>query len=74
MTHYSRKERLESALSPKRQQVAVRTSKTPSLALAEAYRNCCQGNWKTATSNVCTAMNICLATFVYPLAGANRKH
>jgi len=74
MTHYSRKEKFESALSKKQHVVTVRTSQTPLQALAEAYRNCCQGNWKKATTNLCAAMNICLTTIVHPRVGANRKN
>ena len=74
MKHISRKERFESVLSQKRQNVAICTSKS-ALQLLKATCTCClHGKWKAATTNFTTAMNMILTGNVNPKAGANRKH
>ena len=73
MTQDSRKEKFQSALSRKRHQAAVHTSKSLKQAFVASYRCCLQGDWNTAKTNFTTAMNICLTTIVLPLTGANQK-
>ena len=73
MKHISRKERFESALSRKRQNVAVRATNSSLQLLIEACRCCLHGNWKAATTNFTTAMNTVFTGIVHPKAGANRK-
>lgn len=73
MNHYSRKEMFESALSPSRQNVAIRTATSPFLVLGTACRCCLHGNWKAATTNFKTAMNLIWTQIVQRKAGAHRK-
>ncbi|MBC8309657.1 MAG: hypothetical protein H8E83_03975 [Planctomycetes bacterium] len=73
MTHDSRKEKIEAALSGKRHQVAERTSRTTSQVLRTVIYCCLRGNWSAATTNFTTAMNMILTGIVNPKAGANRK-
>jgi len=74
MTQNSRKERFESALSQKRQNVAICTSKSAVQLLVATCTCCLQGHWKAATTNFTTFMNMILTRNVNPKAGANRKN
>ncbi len=73
MKQSSRKERFETALSRKGQNVAIRTSKSTLQLLVTACRCCLHGNWKAATTNFTVAMNTIRARIANPKAGANRK-
>jgi hypothetical protein len=74
MKQNSRKERFESVLSQKRHNVAIRISKTALQLLLASCRCCLHGNWKAATTNFTTSMNMILTGIVNPKAGANRKN
>ncbi len=73
MARNTRKERLESLLSQKKQCVAVRTAKSPFNGFKNACRCCALGEWKLAVTHLTTLMNLIWTTIVNLNAGANRK-
>ena len=73
MTNNTRKERFESALSQKRQYIAVRTSKSLLHHVTAACTCCLKGNLCEAKTHFTATLNLFWTRIVHPTAGANRK-